>query len=190
MSPTTGLVMTEKEKMLMGQDYWALDSELMQDHQRSKTLCQEYNQTSINNPQAKARILKELFHADYDAYIEPNFFCDYGYNIKLGTNFYANHNLIILDGAPVTIGDNALLGPNVGIYTTGHPIDVTRRNAGIQSSQAITIGNNVWIGGGVNICPGVTIGDNSIIGAGSVVIKDIPPNSIAVGNPCKVIKSI
>lgn len=182
--------MTEKEKMLRGQDYWALDSELMQDHQRAKTLCQEYNQVLVNNPTEKSRILTKLFQADYMAHIEPNFFCDYGYNIKLGTNFYANHNLIILDGAPVIIGDNALLGPNVGIYSTGHPIDVTLRNAGIQTSQTITIGNNVWIGGGVNICPGVTIGDNCVIGAGSVVINDIPPNSIALGNPCKVIKSI
>ncbi len=181
--------MTEKEKMLNGQDYWALDPELMQDHHQAKILCQEYNQTSVNNVQEKLLILEKLFHADYQAQIEPNFFCDYGYNIKLGKNFYANHNLVILDGALVTIGDNALIGPNVGIYTTGHPIDVTQRNAGIQSSQAITIGNNVWIGGGVNICPGVTIGDNCVIGAGSVVINDIPADSVAVGNPCKKIKS-
>ena len=182
--------MTEKEKMLNGESYFAYDPELMQDHHHAKELCQQYNQITVSDTQEKSRVLKELFQADYAAHIEANFFCDYGYNIKLGKNFYANHNLIILDGAPVIIGDNVMIAPNVGIYTTGHPIDVAQRIAGIAFSHAITIGNNVWIGGGVNICPGVTIGDNCVIGAGALVTQDIPDNSIAVGNPCRVIKSI
>ena len=131
----------------------------------------------------------ELYNAGGEEFqIESPFFCDYGFNITIGENFYANHNLVILDGAEVTFGDNVFIGPNVGIYTAGHPINVELRNNGIEYAKSIKIGNNVWIGGNVCILPGVTIGDNVTIGAGSVVTKDIPSNVTAFGNPCKVYK--
>ncbi|MDE6581700.1 MAG: sugar O-acetyltransferase, partial [Duncaniella sp.] len=122
--------------------------------------------------------------------IEQTFYCDYGYNIRVGENFYANFNLVILDGAPVTFGDNVFIAPDCGFYTAGHPLDATERNKGLEYARPITVGNNVWIGAKVSVLPGVTIGDNCVIGAGSVVNKDIPANSLAVGNPCRVIKKI
>lgn len=125
------------------------------------------------------------------AYLEPPFRCDYGANITLGKNFYANFNCVVLDVAPVVIGDNVLFAPNVQIYTAGHPLDVKSRvEEGIEFGTPITIGNNVWLGGGVIVCPGVTIGDNSVIGAGSVVTKDVPANVVAAGNPCRVIRTL
>ena len=122
--------------------------------------------------------------------IEPNFFCDYGFNIEIGENFYSNHNLVILDPAKVTFGDNVFIGPNCGFYTAEHPINSIERNKGLEYAKPITVGNNVWFGGGVNVLAGVTIGNDVVIGAGSVVTKDIPANSVAVGNPCKVIRNI
>ena len=127
---------------------------------------------------------KGLFH------IEPNFYCDYGYNIELGENFYSNHNLVILDCAKVIFGDNVFIGPNSGFYTAEHPINAAKRITGNETAHPITVGNNVWFGGNVTVLSGVTIGDNTVIGAGSVVTKDIPANVIAVGNPCKIIRKI
>ena len=118
------------------------------------------------------------------------FWCDYGYNIELGENFYANHNLVILDGAKVTFGDNVFIGPDCGFHTAGHPIDFERRNRGMEYAYSITVGDNVWIGAGVQVMPGVTIGSNVVIGGGSVVVKDIPGNCVAVGNPCHVLRPI
>lgn len=125
-----------------------------------------------------------------ECYIEPPFYCDHGFNIYIGDNFYANTGLIILDQCPVKIGNNVMIGPRVGIYCATHPIDAFVRNTLLEGGKPITIGNSVWIGGGVNICPGVSIGNNSIIGAGAVVTKDIPANVIAGGNPCRVIREI
>ena len=122
--------------------------------------------------------------------IEQPFWCDYGYNIELGENFYANHNLVILDGAVVKFGDNVFIGPNCGFYTAAHPVNAKQRNEGLEYARPISIGNNVWLGANVVVLPGVTIGDNSIIGAGSIVTKDMPGNIIAAGNPCKVIREI
>ena len=137
----------------------------------------------------RSEILQKLFkRLGKNTFIEQPFFCDYGYNIEAGKNFYANHNLIILDATEVKIGDNVFIGPNCGIYTAGHPVEETQRNEGIEYAKRITIGNSVWIGGNVTILPGVTIGNNVVIGAGSVVTKDIPSNSIAYGNPCQVKK--
>lgn len=123
-------------------------------------------------------------------HISQSFWCDYGYNIKLGENFYSNHNLVILDCAAVTFGDNVFVAPDCGFYTAGHPIDTERRNMGLEYAYPITVGDNVWIGAGVRVMPGVTIGDNVVIGGGSVVVKDIPSDSVAVGNPCRVIRPI
>jgi maltose O-acetyltransferase len=123
-------------------------------------------------------------------WIEPPFYCDYGYNITIGENFYANYNCTILDCAQVKIGDNVMCGPNVSLFTAGHPLDFQIRNQGWEYAYPIIIGNNVWLGGGVIVNPGITIGDNAVIGSGSVVTKDIPANSLAVGNPCKVIRKL
>ena len=118
------------------------------------------------------------------------FWCDYGYNITFGENFFANHNLVILDCAKVTFGNNVFIGPNCGFYTAGHPIDFEQRNRGLEYAYPIKVGSNVWFGGGVQVMPGVSIGSNVVIGGGSIVTKDIPSNVIAVGNPCKVIREI
>ncbi|MPM76823.1 Galactoside O-acetyltransferase [bioreactor metagenome] len=183
--------MTEKEKMLRGKPYKSFGEELLGERQHAKEMLFEFNNlrpTEINN---RNEIIKNLFGKVSDNFfIEPPFRCDYGYNISIGENFYANYNCIILDCAKVTIGNNVLFGPNISLFTAGHPIHFEPRNAGIEYALPITIGNNVWIGGGVIINPNVTIGDNVVIGSGSVVTKDIPCNSIAVGNPCKVIREI
>lgn len=121
---------------------------------------------------------------------EQPFYCDYGYNIEIGENFYANMNCVILDEAKVTFGDNVFIAPSCGFYTAGHPLDVEQRNRGLEYARPIRVGNNVWIGAQVCVLPGVTIGDNTVIGAGSVVNRDIPANVIAAGNPCRVIREI
>jgi len=139
----------------------------------------------------KKELLRNLLgKTDGDFTIQAPFWCDYGYNIFIGENFYMNHNCIILDCAKVEFGDNVFIAPNCGFYTAGHPIEAEIRNAGLEYAKPIKVGNNVWIGGNVTVLPGVTIGDNVTIGAGSVVTKDIPSNTVAVGNPCKVIRNI
>ena len=142
-------------------------------------------------PNGEKKILEKVFQKKIDIMtIEPNFYCDYGFNIFLGKNFYSNHNLVILDANRVEFGDNVFVGPNCGFYTSGHPLDYEIRNKGLEYAKPIKVGNNVWIGGNVCVMPGVTIGDNVVIGAGSVVTKDIPSNVVAVGNPCKTLKEI
>ena len=139
----------------------------------------------------RERILKDILGKTGESFcIHSPFWCDYGYNIELGENFFANHNCVILDGAKVTFGDNVFIAPDCGFYTAGHPLDVKQRNQGLEYAYPITVGNNVWIGGGVKVMPGVTIGDNVVIGSGSIVTKDIPNNVVAAGNPCKVLRSI
>ena len=152
-----------------------------------KEILYDYNNLRPKELEKRKEIIRKLFRKTGEEFhIESPFFCDYGFNITIGENFYANHNLVILDGAEVIFGDNVFIGPNVGIYTAGHPIDVELRNNGIEYAKTIKIGNNVWIGGNVCIMPGVTIGDNVTIGGGAVVTKDIPSNVTAFGNPCKV----
>lgn len=182
--------MTEKEKMLTGELYNAADKELVNDRERAKKLCRKYNNIEPDEYNKRTSLLKELFQTDKECYIEPNFYCDYGYNIKPGDNFYVNHNCVILDVNTITIGNNVLFGPNVQVYTATHPIDAQLRNSGKEMGYPIEIGDNVWVGGGAIICPGVTIGDNVVIGAGSVVTKDIPKNVVVAGNPAKIIKNI
>ena len=184
--------MNEEEKMLAGEIYDAnYDKELFKKRIFAKDLCQKFNNCEFAKIEEKKRILEKLFQKQIDIMgIEPNFYCDYGFNIYLGKNFYSNHNLVILDANKVEFGDNVFIGPNCGFYTSGHPLDYETRNKGLEYAKPIKVGNNVWIGGNVCVMPGVTIGDNVVIGAGSVVNKDIPSNSVAVGNPCKVIKNL
>ena len=180
---------SEKQKMIDGELYCPRVPELINALLNAKEMCYDYNNLRPKEIDKKKEILKKLFKkTGEEFYIESPFYCDYGFNITLGENFYANHNLVILDECEVTFGDNVFIGPNVGIYCAGHPINVELRNKGIEFAKKIIIGNNVWIGGSVCICPGVTIGDNVTIGAGSVVTKDIPSNVTAFGNPCRVFK--
>ncbi|MFT6986649.1 MAG: maltose O-acetyltransferase [Psychromonas sp.] len=182
---------TEKQKMLAGQPYKAWDEELLQARTQCRKTLQKLNNSLPNSAQWKEAITALLPNATGEVYLEPPFRCDYGSNIIVGENFYANFNCVVLDVNTVEIGNNVLFSPNVQVYTAGHPLDVKGRvEEGVEFGLPIKIGNNVWIGGGVIICPGVTIGDNTVIGAGAVVTKDIPANVVAAGNPCRVIKTI
>ena len=184
--------MTEKEKCRLGLLYDAnYDPEILADRERAKELLYDYNRLRPFEQIRRTELLKKLLgKTGENLIIEPPFACDYGYNIEVGENFYANVNLVILDGAKVCIGDNAFIAPNVGIYTAGHPIYPDTRNSAFEYGKEVTIGDNVWLGGNTVVCPGVHIGDNVVIGAGSVVTKDIPDWSIAAGNPCRVIRKI
>jgi len=183
--------MTEKEKQQAGELYNGNDPELVKDRVSVKKLCMEYNSATYNDYQKRSRLLDRILpFKGGNTCIEPDFFCDYGYNIELGENFYSNHNLVILDCAEVRFGDNVFVGPNCSFCTAEHPIDFTVRNKNLEFAKPIKVGNNVWIGTNVCVMPGVTIGDNVVIGGGSVVVKDIPSNVVAVGNPCKPVKEI
>lgn len=182
---------TEKEKMLSGQHYYAPDEILAQERVNAKNMTYDYNLLRVSQKEEREALLRKILgKAGKNLWIESPFQCDYGYNIEVGDNFYANHNLLVLDPAKVKIGNNVFIGPNVGIYTACHPVDARERLTFMEWAEPVTIGSDVWIGGSVTILPGVTIGDNVVIGAGSVVIKDIPSNSVAVGNPCRVVKSL
>ena len=184
--------MSEKEKMLNGEYYKPMeDKQLSSDRDRVKELCRKYNSLAYTDIKNRNKIIKQILgKTGKTLLIEPNFFCDYGYNIEVGENFYMNHNCVVLDCAKVTFGDNVFIGPNCSFYTPIHPLKAKERNSGIEKALPIKVGNNVWFGGNVVVLPNVKIGDNSVIGAGSVVTKDIPANVVAVGNPCKVIKKI
>lgn len=178
---------SEKEKMLAGELYRANDPELVAERKRAKVLCQRYNQQVENLDQ---ETLAELLGCSTDAYMEPPFYCDYGYNLCLGTGVYANHNLVILDGARVSIGNSVFLGPNVVLSTAGHPTEASIRISGLKFVEPIHIGDHVWIGANVVVLPGVAIGANATIGAGSVVTRSIESDCVAVGNPCRLMRSL
>ena len=184
--------MTEKEKMLSGMVYSAIDDQLLKELNEVKEIIHEYNVLKPSQTLRRFQILKDLlgYVADDEIIVNQPFYCDYGKQIRVGKRFFANFNLTILDEASVTIGDDCFIGPNVSIYTACHSTDPLERNTRREWAEPVTIGDNVWIGGSVTILPGVTIGSNVTIGAGSVVTRDIPDNVVAVGNPCKVIKKI
>lgn len=183
--------MNQKERMLSGLPYKAWLDGLSEERMECKKKVYEFNMLPPTEREKSIDIIKSLFGktGEHLHIVEP-FHCDYGYNIEIGENFFANYNLTILDVGKVVIGDNAQIAPNVSIYTAGHPVHPESRNSGYEYGIPITIGDNVWIGGSSVILPGVTIGNNVVIGAGSVVTKDIPDNVIAVGNPCRVIRKI
>jgi maltose O-acetyltransferase len=188
---TTEEARSNLTKMCEGDNYDAWDSELVGFRTIAKIQLRKYNHSEVQNEDERVAILKNLLgKVDEGIKIEAPFYCDYGFNIKVGRNFYMNFDCVILDGAEVEIGDNVKCGPKVQIYTACHPTDPIERLKGVEFAKKIKIGNNVWIGGGAIICPGVKIGDNTTIGAGSVVTKNIPNNAVAVGNPCKIIKYI
>lgn len=183
--------MTQKERMLANLPYKAWMDGLSEERLENKKRIYQYNHLPPEQWNEQVDLLKRILGKTGDeVYIEPPFHCDYGYNIEVGENFYANYNLVILDVGKVRIGKNVMFAPNVSIYTAGHPVHPDSRNSGYEYGIDITIGDNVWIGGNVCVLPGVKIGDNVVIGAGSVVTKDLPDNVIAAGNPCRVIRKI
>ena len=184
--------MTEKEKMLSGMVYSAIDDQLLKELNEVKEIIHEYNALKPSHTLRRFQILKDLLGhvADDEIIVNQPFYCDYGKQIRVGKRFFANFNFTVLDEARVTIGDDCFIGPNVSIYTACHSTDPVERNTRREWAEPVTIGDNVWIGGSVTILPGVTIGSNVTIGAGSVVTRDIPDNVVAVGNPCKVIKNL
>lgn len=183
--------MTEQEKMLSGELYCADDPELNAARHRADLLCRQLNALPMSEIALRMQMLRQLLgQVGENCVINPQFRCDYGCNIRMGENVFINYNCVILDCAPVTFGDNVFIAPNCGFYTAGHPVDYPTRNAFLEFAKPITVGDNVWIGGNVVVLPGVTIGSGSVIGAGSVVSRDIPENVMAVGNPCRPVRSI
>lgn len=179
------------EQMLSGEEYDAADQSLLDDLFRTREKVRDYNDLRPTDDKAKDELLSSLLgKRGQKCIINQPFYCDYGVNIEVGENFFANYNFTVLDEAKVKIGDNAFIASNVSIYTAGHPLDVKKRNALIQYAKKVTIGDNVWIGGDVTIVPGVTIGNNVTIGAGSVVTKDVPDNVLVAGIPARIIKTI
>lgn len=183
--------MTEKEKMIKGDMYFSADETLIKERNRARRLTRAFNNTTEDELDKRSEILKELLgKTGENIYIEPTFRCDYGYNIYVGENFYANFDCLLLDICPIKIGNNAMLAPGVHIYTATHPLNPTERNSGYEYGKPVNIGDNVWIGGRAVICPGVTIGNNVVVAAGAVVTKDVPDNVVVGGNPAKIIKEI
>lgn len=183
--------MTEKESMLSGQLYLANDRELAEASRRARRLTRLFNSTTEEEPATRTKLLRELFHETGEhLWIEPPFHCDYGCQISVGDHFYANYDCIIVDVCPVTIGARVLFGPRVCVFTAGHPTDPGVRASQLEFGKPVTVKDDVWIGGGAILNPGVTIGACTIIGSGAVVTKDIPTGVIAVGNPCRVLRTI
>ncbi|KAJ1976460.1 hypothetical protein H4R35_002690 [Dimargaris xerosporica] len=179
-----------KERMIAGEKYLASDPELVQDRARAYKLTKELDAVLTIDAERKRVVKALLGKSDETSFIQPPFSCDYGYNIRVGKNFYINAFGVILDGTHIDIGDNVMMGPNVHIYTACHPLDAAERSSLWEFSKPVKIGNDVWVGGGAIILPGVTVGDRAVIGAGSVVTKDVSSDVIVGGNPAKVIKRI
>ena len=183
--------MTEREKMIAGQIYSTQDEELFRLHRAcvdACVLCDRYLPSQLD--ERREHLRRILGSTGENFLIEPGFRCDYGFNIKIGENFFANYNLVILDCAPVRFGRNCFIGPQCGIYTAVHPLDAKERATGMEYAKPVTVGDDVWFGGHVTVLPGVTIGDGAVIGAGSVVTHSIPARVVAAGNPCRVLRPI
>ena len=182
---------TERQKMLEGELYLASDPELTEMRIVAREKCARFNASAPRDVPARREILRGLLGQCGEEFdIEPDFRCDYGEFISIGEKFYANFGCVLLDCAPITIGANVMLAPNVQIYTAHHPLDAQTRISGPELASPITIGDNVWIGGGAIILPGISIGDNAIVGAGSVVTRDVEANTIVAGNPARVLRRV
>ncbi|MCP4294595.1 MAG: sugar O-acetyltransferase [Proteobacteria bacterium] len=182
---------TEKEKMLSGGMYDAKDPQLTRERLRARELCHRLNSLSPETLEKERKyLIEQLLGEKSDLYITPPFHCDYGTNISVGENVYFNFNCVVLDVAKITIGDNAMFGPNVQLLTASHPINALERRGDLEFGRGIEIGDDVWIGGGAILCPGVKVGSGAVIGAGGVVTKDVLSNTVVAGNPCKVIKNL
>jgi maltose O-acetyltransferase len=182
---------SEKEKMLGGELYNPLDPQLSAERRRARLLLKTLNDTDDDQQEERKRLIKELIPTTgKDILIEPPFYCDYGSNIILGNQVFFNFNCVVLDVAPVMIGSGVLFGPAVQIYTATHPLSAMERKSGLELGKQIVIGDDVWVGGGTIICPGVRIGARSVIGAGSVVTKNVEEGVIAVGNPCRILRKV
>ncbi len=183
--------MTEKEKALAGLEFVRGDADLKKARDRAEELCFHLNQTLPSQQAKRTQILRDLLpHVQDGFFIKPPFICEYGEYITTGKNFFVNYNCKLMDGGKIVFGNDILIGPDCTFVTAHHPVDPAKRKASIQQFKNITVGSNVWFGAGVLVLPGVTIGDNCVIGAGSVVNKDIPSNTMAAGNPCRVIKKL
>ena len=177
--------------MLAGDPYIADDPELLRDGDRAAMLTAQYDGVAADDHAGRARILRQLLGSVGEGtVIRPPFRCDYGYQIRIGARTFANFGLVALDVGRITIGDDVQIGPNVQLLTPTHPLEAGPRRAKWEGARPITIGNNVWLGGGVIVCPGVTIGDDCVVGAGAVVVSDLPANALAVGNPARVIRNL
>ncbi|WP_411966911.1 maltose acetyltransferase domain-containing protein [Haloferax sp. YSSS75] len=182
---------SEKEKMLAGELYDSTDPELQAEQERARRLTRLFNETDETETERREELVHELFGETGDElHIEPTFKCDYGYNISVGEDFFANFDCVFLDVRSITIGDNALLGPGVHIYTATHPLDAAERIKGPESAEPVVVGDNAWIGGQAVINPGVTIGDDVIVASGAVVTKDVPDSVVVGGNPARVVKEL
>jgi maltose O-acetyltransferase len=182
---------TEKEKMIAGELYNPLDKVLSEDRLRTRLLLKRLNDSGEDQTDDRQTILKDLIpNAQKDLWLQPPFYCDYGYNMIVGEKVFFNFNCVVLDVSYVRIGSRTMFGPNVQIYTATHPLDHVERSSGVEFAKPVSIGDDVWVGGSAVICPGVKIGDRSVIGAGSVVTKDIPSDVFAAGNPCRVIRDL
>lgn len=182
---------TQRERMLAGKLYIADDPELARDNLRAMALMERFNGSPAGDPNARKRLLDDLLGALGDgSEIRPPLYCDYGYQLHIGARTFVNFGLMALDVARIMIGDDVQIGPNVQLLTPTHPADAKLRRAKWEAAEPITVGDNAWIGGGAIILPGVTVGENAIVGAGAVVTKDVPPNTVAVGNPARVVRSL
>ena len=182
---------TEKEKMLAGDLYHAADTELLTERRHAQQILARYNTAPDDGQMLRTDLLRDfLGGVGEGTVVLPTFTCDYGYNISLGRNVFINYHCIFLDCAPIAIGDDVQIGPAVQLYTAQHPLDAKVRRSGLESASPIRIGKDVWIGGGVVVLPGVTIGDRSIVGAGSVVVHHVPPDSLVVGNPARIVRTL
>lgn len=182
--------MSEKKKMISGEPYNPTNPQLVLERDRANRICTRYNKKPFHEINMRNKTMRKLLNTSGNFWVKPPFYCDYGYNITLGKDVMLNYGCVLLDVCPIIIKDKTLIGPHVQIYTACHAIDPKERLAGIEYGKPVTIGSNVWIGGGSIICPGVEIGDNTVIGAGSVVTKNIPANVMACGNPCVVKKKL
>jgi maltose O-acetyltransferase len=184
-------VSTERERMVAGELYDAGDPELTQARARARELTARYNATALDDADERRALLTELLGAyGEDAWIEPPFFCDYGWNIDLGERVFMNFNCVVLDVAPVKIGPRTMVGPAVQVCTATHPLDAVERASGLEYAKPIELGSDVWVGAAAVIGPGVSIGDGTVIGAGSIVVRDVPAGVLAAGNPCRVIREL